>query len=43
MNYRSRNHAFFVNKGFYNRYASDIWRWMLFIEWVQKCFFTGDK
>ena len=34
MNCRPR---IFINKGFYNRYAADIWMWMIFFEWVQKC------
>ncbi len=35
MNYRHR--ALFINKGFYNRYVADIWMWMIFFEWIQKC------
>lgn len=34
MNCRSR---LFVNKGFYNRYVADVWMWMIFFEWAQKC------
>ena len=31
------NNTFFLYKGFYNRYVADIWMWMIFLEWVQKC------
>ena len=32
------NHAFLINKGFYNRYIADIWMWMIFFEWINNCF-----
>ncbi len=35
---RLHNQSFFVNKGFYNKYAADIWMWMIFLEWIYNCF-----
>ena len=31
------NSALLLNRGFYNRYAADIWMWIIFFEWAQKC------
>ena len=37
------NSALLINKGFYNRYAADIWMWIIFFEWIQKCIIYYDK